>query len=201
MIHMPWISGLIGAGFGLDTGLRKANFNTGFVKTSIVTILFTAGFAVAIVPVNGHLSLSVDVLTWFGLLGVLPGMFVFLLIAGTMQAIRGPSVTVARDEFPFNDLSSFRDYVAFAQTYLPDRFRPRDGAGPDAQWNLELAFEGLRAGLPLVAKERGRSFDSERAHAVIVEAYGHYAANRQREGFEALETLRKLLSDEGTDAV
>jgi len=96
-------------------------------------------------------------------------------------------------QYPFNDASSFGDFVVFAQTYLPDRFRPREGAGPDQQWNLERAFDGLRHGLAIVAQERGARFNLQRARSTLEEAYGHYAAKRERDGFEALEKLRGQL--------
>jgi hypothetical protein len=58
-------------------------------------------------------------------------------------------------KFPFTDLHSFKDYVIYAQTYLPDRFPHREGAGPNEQWSLDLAFRGLREGLALAKDEKG----------------------------------------------
>ena len=45
--------------------------------------------------------------------------------------------------FPFGDLQSFKDYVICVQTYLPDRFPPRTAVGPEDQWTLGPAFDGL----------------------------------------------------------
>ena len=57
--------------------------------------------------------------------------------------------------FPFSDLHGYKDYVVFVQTYLPDRFHHREGVGPEEQWTLDLAFEGLRHGLDLAVAEKG----------------------------------------------
>jgi hypothetical protein len=50
--------------------------------------------------------------------------------------------------FPFTDLHSFKDYVVFVQTYLPNRFRPREGAGPTDQWTLDTHRHRLRKRAP-----------------------------------------------------
>ena len=68
----------------------------------------------------------------------------------------GPSndlrlVHIGNAKFPFTDLHSFTDYVIYAQTYLPNHFPPREGAGPDEEWSMErtnAARESL-IGIPL----------------------------------------------------
>jgi hypothetical protein len=95
--------------------------------------------------------------------------------------------------FPFSDLHSFKDYVVFVQTYLPDRFRPREGAGPAEQWTLGLAFEGLRLGLRMAAEEKGERPEFSRGRALVEEAYVSYRDGRVRDGFFKLEELQKLL--------
>ena len=95
--------------------------------------------------------------------------------------------------FPFSDLHSFKDYVVFVQTYLPDRFRPREGADVANQWTLDLAFEGLRLGLCLAVKEKGERDELRRGGSLIEEAYAAYRAGLDRDGFFKLEELQKLL--------
>lgn len=95
--------------------------------------------------------------------------------------------------FPFSDLHSFKDYVVFVQTYLPDRFRPREGVGPADQWTLDLAFEGLRLGLRMAAEEKGERAEFTRGRALVEEAYAAYRDGNVRDGFFKLEELQKLL--------
>jgi hypothetical protein len=95
--------------------------------------------------------------------------------------------------FPFSDLHSFKDYVVFVQTYLPDRFRPREGVGPGDQWTLDLAFEGLRLGLKMAAEEKGERAEFTRGGALVEEAYAAYRDGNMRDGFLKLEDLQKLL--------
>ena len=96
-------------------------------------------------------------------------------------------------KFPFSDLHSFKDYVVFAQTHLPDRFRPREGVGPGDQWSLELAFEGLRVGLRMAVEEEGEREEFERGRSLVEEAYAAYCEGRIRDGFFKLEEFQKLL--------
>jgi hypothetical protein len=96
-------------------------------------------------------------------------------------------------KFPFSDLHSFKDYVVYVQTYLPDRFPPREGADLDEQWTLELAFRGLREGLKRAVQEKGRRQIFADCEAFVEEAYGEYVAGRWREGFFKLEEVNKLL--------
>jgi hypothetical protein len=57
--------------------------------------------------------------------------------------------------FPFTDLHSFKDYVGFVKLCCPDLFPVREGADPEDQWSLDLAFRGLRLGIDLARKEKG----------------------------------------------
>ncbi len=95
--------------------------------------------------------------------------------------------------FPFCDIHSFKDYVVFVQTYLPDRFRPREGAGPADQWTLELAFEGLRLGLRMAVEEKGERDEFTRGESLVEDAYAAYRDGRVRDGFLKLEELQKSL--------
>lgn len=95
--------------------------------------------------------------------------------------------------FPFSDLHSFKDYVVFVQTYLPDRFRPREGLGSADQWTLELAFEGLRVGLRMATEEKGERAEFTRGQTLVEEAYTAYHEGRTREGFVKLEELHHAL--------
>lgn len=95
--------------------------------------------------------------------------------------------------FPFNDLHSFKDYVVYVQTYLPDRFRHREGVGPNDQWSLELAFKGLREGIALSMREKGCIPALSECQRLIEEAYREYLAGREREGFFKLEEVNEIL--------
>jgi hypothetical protein len=96
-------------------------------------------------------------------------------------------------QFPFSDLHSFKDYIVFVQTYLPDRFHPREGVGPEEQWTLELAFEGLRHGMKISTEEKGERPEFATCWALIEEAYTAYREGRMRDGFFKLEAMQKLL--------
>lgn len=95
--------------------------------------------------------------------------------------------------FGFTDLHSFKDYVVFVQTYLPDRFRPREGVGPADQWTLELAFEGLRLGLRMAVEEKGERDEFTRGASLVDDSYSAYRAGDMPSGFRKLEELQKLL--------
>lgn len=96
-------------------------------------------------------------------------------------------------KFPFTDLHSFKDYVVFVQMCSPDQYLPRQGLGPDEQWTLELAFEGLRYGLSLAVKEKGERKQFTECQRLVEEAYQHYQQGNEREGFFKLEDVHKLL--------
>ena len=95
--------------------------------------------------------------------------------------------------YPFTDLHSYKDYVVFVQTYSPDRFRPREGFGPDEQWTLDLAFDGLRLGLRMAAEEKGPLPAFNTCNQLVEDAYVHYRVGRMRDGFFKLEEMQKLL--------
>src|SRR5262249_39001871 len=95
--------------------------------------------------------------------------------------------------FPFTDLHSFKDYVVFVQTCLPDTFPPRERVGPDEQWTMDLAFEGLRYGLRLVIEEKGDRPVFAECRKLVDQADENYRAGRIREGFFELEEVQKLL--------
>ena len=96
-------------------------------------------------------------------------------------------------QYPFSDFHSFKDYVVFVQTYLPDRFHPREGAGPEEQWTLELAFEGLRLGLHMAAEEKGERPALAQGRALVERAYTAYRDGNVRDGFMTLEELQEVL--------
>jgi hypothetical protein len=95
--------------------------------------------------------------------------------------------------FPFSDLHSFKDYAVFVQTYLPDRFRPREGVGAGDQWTLDLAFDGLRLGLRMAVEEKGERDEFTQGKSLVEDAYSAYRDGRVRDGFFKLEELQKLL--------
>lgn len=75
----------------------------------------------------------------------------------------------------------------------PDEFPVREGLAPDKQWTLDLAFEGLRCGLKLTAKEKGELPALATCVIVVEEAYRHYCAGRMREGYFKLQEMEKLI--------
>jgi hypothetical protein len=95
--------------------------------------------------------------------------------------------------FPFTDLHSFKDYVEFVKNAAPDRFPKCDWAGPDDQWTLELAFEGLRHGLKQAVEEKGKLPVFEKSEKLVEEAYHHYREGRKKEGYFKLDEIAKLL--------
>jgi hypothetical protein len=97
--------------------------------------------------------------------------------------------------FGFSDLHSFKDYVVFVQSYLPDEFPPRDCAGPDEQWTLDLAFDGLRLGLRMAVEEKGERDEFTQGESLVEEAYAAYRDGRKRDGFFKLEELQTLLKE------
>jgi hypothetical protein len=95
--------------------------------------------------------------------------------------------------FPFSDLHSFKDYVGFVKLCAPDEFPPRDGLGPDDQWTLDLAFDGLRLGLRMAIEEKGDREEFTRSQSLVEDAYVAYRDDRLGDGFFKLEELQKLL--------
>jgi hypothetical protein len=100
--------------------------------------------------------------------------------------------TMAR-QFGFSDLHSFKDYVVWVQTCASTRFPVEDWAGPDDQMTLDLAFEGLRLGLNMVAEEKGQRDEFSQSKLLVEEAYTAYREGRPRDGFFKLEEVQKLL--------
>jgi hypothetical protein len=103
------------------------------------------------------------------------------------------SIEAQMAKFAFTDLHSFKDYVIYVQTYLPDRFPHREGAGPDEQWSLDLAFRGLREGLALAEEEKGPKQELSACQKLVAQAYEEYRAGHDREGFFKLEEVNNLL--------
>ncbi|HEY7853079.1 MAG TPA: hypothetical protein VIB82_08890 [Caulobacteraceae bacterium] len=95
--------------------------------------------------------------------------------------------------FSFHDLHGFKDYVTFVQTYLPDRFHPRENYGPEDQWTLDLAFKGLRLGLRIAVEEKGDKPVFAECSRLVDKAEAEYRDDRWRDGFATLEEVRKLL--------
>lgn len=95
--------------------------------------------------------------------------------------------------WPFHDLHGFKDYISMVYIRAPDRFREREGYGPDEQWTLDLAFEGLRHGLAITAKEKGELPVLATCRAMVEEAYNHYREGRVREGCFKLQEMAKLI--------
>lgn len=81
----------------------------------------------------------------------------------------------------------------FVGMCAPDNFPTREVLAADDQWNLELAFEGLREGLTLAIEEKGPRSEFSECAKRIEDAYEHYRGGRKREGFFALEEVRRLL--------
>lgn len=106
----------------------------------------------------------------------------------------GLSIEARMAKFPFTDLHSFKDYVIYVQTYLPDRFPHREGAGPNEQWSLDLAFRGLREGLALAEKEKGLRQEILDCERLVDQALEKYQTGHDREGFFKLEEVNKLLN-------
>ena len=96
-------------------------------------------------------------------------------------------------KFPFSDLNSFKDYVIYVQTYLPERFPPRKAVGPEDQWTINLAFEGLRLGLSMAVREKGERPEFAESRRLIEEAYHAYESGDVRSGFMKLGRVEELL--------
>ena len=95
-------------------------------------------------------------------------------------------------EFGFNDLHSFKDYVTFVQMCAPSNFTERI-AYPGQYWTLDLTFDGLRLGLDMAVEEKGAKPVFEQCRKLVEQAYQHYKAGEEDEGWYALEEVRKLL--------
>jgi hypothetical protein len=95
--------------------------------------------------------------------------------------------------FGFTDLHGFKDFVSMVITCAPDLFMPYDWLGPDEQLNLGRAFDGLRYGLHLTAREKGELPLLARCSALVEEAYGLYESGQDDPGRRRLEVMEKLL--------
>ena len=93
----------------------------------------------------------------------------------------------------FQDLHGFKDFVGFVRLCSPDSYPVRPGLGPNEQWTLDLAFEGLRHGFELTAIEKGELPVLEACRKMTEEAYAHYREGRIRDGFFKLQEMEKLL--------
>jgi hypothetical protein len=93
----------------------------------------------------------------------------------------------------FSDLHAFKDFVGFVKLCAPTDFPPREGIGPEDQWTLDLAFDGLRYGMRLATEEKGERPEFAACRALIEEAYAAYCEGRMRDGFVKLEATQKLL--------
>ena len=93
----------------------------------------------------------------------------------------------------FHDLHGFKDFVTSVGMCAPDQFPVHDFLAADEQMTLDRAFEGLRYGLDLTAKEKGNLPVLATCRGMVKEAYEHYRAGRMREGFFKLQEMEKLL--------
>jgi hypothetical protein len=105
------------------------------------------------------------------------------------------STEAAMAKFPFNDLHSFKDYVGFVQICSANKFPRREGAAANAQWTLDLAFEGLRLGLNMAVQEKGVRMEFTESRHLVEEAYEAYKTGDIRSGFMKLELVQKLLQN------
>lgn len=102
-------------------------------------------------------------------------------------------MTAVTAKFAFTDLHSFKDYVGFVQLCLPNKFPRREGAAANAQWTLDLAFDGLRLGLDLAVREKGERMEFAESRRLIQEANNADKAGNIHAGFTKLELVLKLL--------
>lgn len=96
-------------------------------------------------------------------------------------------------KFPFSDLHSFKDFVGFVGMCAPDQFPMREGVPIEDQWTLDLAFRGLREGLALAIEEKGARAEFDESLRLVEQAYAHYKAGRNNEGFFSLNQAHKIL--------
>ena len=96
-------------------------------------------------------------------------------------------------EWHFHDLHAFKDFLGFVMLCSPNLYPPREGAGPDEQWTLDLAFEGLRHGMEIAENETGNLASLGEGRFFIDEAYKEYKRGNVPEGYRALEKVEKIL--------
>jgi len=92
--------------------------------------------------------------------------------------------------FPFNDLHSFKDYVGFVKLCSPDLFPAREGVGPNEQWSLPLAFQGLRDGFAYLSSN---SELLEACGQLTDRAYMAYASGDARTGCALLDEMHRRI--------
>jgi hypothetical protein len=93
--------------------------------------------------------------------------------------------------FPFSDLHSFKDYVAFVRMCAPDNFPQREGVPTELQWSLSLAFKGLREGLAFLPQNQR----SSGVYAQLFdEAYRLYEEGDKKGGFLKLAEAQRVLA-------
>lgn len=97
--------------------------------------------------------------------------------------------------FPFSDLHSFKDYVGFVKLCAPNLFPERYALPSHCQWTLELAFEGLDAGLILSRGEKVPSSVVESCKVLFEEAKSAYVSNDIKSGYSKLDEAHRLLKE------
>ena len=96
-------------------------------------------------------------------------------------------------DFGFHDLHSFKDFVSFVRLCAPNDFPTEDYLGPDDQWTLERAFEGLHHGLVIAAAEKGALPAFAVCTNLVNEAYRAYRSGNVRDGFRKLQEIENIL--------
>jgi hypothetical protein len=96
-------------------------------------------------------------------------------------------------QWHFNDLHGFKDFVGFVRLCAPNMFPVLDYLRPDEQWTLDRAFDGLRYGLELTAREKGELPVLAICRTLVEEAYAHYREGRVRDGFFKLKEMESLI--------
>lgn len=97
------------------------------------------------------------------------------------------------NDFPFDDLHGFKDYVGFVAMCAPSDFPNREGRPFDSQWSLSLAFEGLRLGIDLAKREKGNKPVFDECLQLIEQAYMQYQNGDDVAGFKTLDSVRKKI--------
>jgi hypothetical protein len=92
-----------------------------------------------------------------------------------------------QSKFPFDDLHAFKDFIVFVRMCAPDSFPLREGVPQSEQWTLDLAFEGLSAGLAMARKQGASASVILECQTLFRQALEHYHGGRKRDGFEAVE--------------
>ena len=96
-------------------------------------------------------------------------------------------------KFPFNDLHSFKDYLAFVKMCAPDLFPVREGVPATEQWSLSLAFKGLYEGLVIAEQEKGPRPVFSECKEIFDAAHKEYLAGNRKGGFELMAKAQKAI--------